>query len=201
MTGWLIALGAVVLLAILPLGISLRYDAGGARARMIFGPVKIRLYPGKPKANKRGKANKKEQKEKKPSSKKAQKQGGNLSDFLPLLRAILDLLTEFRRKLRVNRLEVRFILAGEDPCDLAVNYGKAWAVISGLMPQLERFFVIKHRDVGVSCDFVSGETRVIAALDVTITLARLLSLGLRHGLHCLLEFQKVMNKRKGGAKI
>ena len=33
--GWLIALGVLVLLALLPLGISARYDASGALVRLI----------------------------------------------------------------------------------------------------------------------------------------------------------------------
>ena len=127
------------------------------------------------------------------------KKGGSILDFLPLVQVALDFLGEFRRKLRVNRLELKLILAADDPCDLAVNYGRAWAAVGNLFPLLERAFVIKKRDVEVECDFTSEETLVIARLDLTITLGRLLSLAVRYGIRALREFLKIKNIRKGGA--
>ena len=99
----------------------------------------------------------------------------------------------------MNRLELKLILAGGDPCDLAVNYGRAWAAVGNLMPQLERLFVIKKRDVEVECDFTASETLVIARLDLTITLGRLLGLAIVYGIRALREFLKLQKKRKGGA--
>ena len=43
--GWLITLGIVVLLAILPLGASIKYDADGPLVKLIAGPVKVTLFP------------------------------------------------------------------------------------------------------------------------------------------------------------
>ena len=51
--GWLIALGIIVLLAILPLGVSACYNADGLLVRLILGPVRLQLVPGKKKANKK----------------------------------------------------------------------------------------------------------------------------------------------------
>ena len=56
--GWLIALGIIVLLAILPLGASVVYDENGPLVKVIAGPVKIQVFPMKKKA----KQEKKEQK-------------------------------------------------------------------------------------------------------------------------------------------
>ena len=91
---------------------------------------------------------------------------------------------------------MRLILAGDDPCDLAVNYGRIWAAVGNLMPQLERLFVIKKRDIQVECDFTASETCVVAHLDITITLGRLLALALVYGVRVLIEFRSM--KRKGG---
>ena len=109
------------------------------------------------------------------------------------------MLGAFRRKLRVNVLELKLILAGDDPCDLAVNYGKAWAALGNLLPRLERVFVIKKRDLEVECDFTANETLVTARLDLTITLGRLLALGVVYGIRALITFLKIKKKRKGGA--
>ena len=92
------------------------------------------------------------------------------------------------------------ILAGDDPADLAINYGRAWAAVGNLYPQLERALVIKKRDVEVECDFASNETKIAAQIDLTITIARVLSLGVYHGTKILINFIKILNQRKGGAK-
>ena len=204
--GWLIALAIIVLLGILPLGVSAKYDSGGPLVRLIAGPLRIVLFPSKKKDNKKHKSSKKKKpaKEKsfaKPKEKnKKEKSGGSFADFFPLIDAVLDFLGDFFcRKLRVNVLKMKLILAGDDPCDLAVNYGRAWAALGNLVPQLERFFVIKKRDMQVECDFTGDKTLIEAQLDLTITVGRLLGLGVRYGIRVLREFLKIVKIRKGGA--
>ena len=220
--GWLIALGILTLLAILPLGVSIIYDAEGAVIRLIVGPIKITLYP-RPKKEKKPKKEKNATKEKKaetateqpvkqpekPAADPTQKQekelkpkkqsGGPVSDFLPLIRILLDMLGAFRRRLRLNMLELKLIMAADDPCDLAVNYGRAWAAVGNLMPRLEKVFVIKKRNIEVECDFEAAQTRVTARLDLTITLGRILATVLVYGGKAGLELMKINKKRKGGA--
>lgn len=213
--GWITALGIVVLLAAVPMGVSVRYDEDGVVADALACHIRVRLYPRKKKPKKpdqkQEEAPKKaEKKQKSAQPKKApkpagntqpkEKRGGSLTDFLPLVKVGLNFLGDFRRKLRVNRLEVKLILAGEDPCDLAVNYGRIWAAIGNLMPRLERFLVIKKRDIDVQCDFTAEETLVTARLDVTITLGRLLALAAVYAVRALKELINLKKKRKGGAE-
>ena len=213
--GWLITLGILTALAILPLGVSLKYNADGALVRLILGPIRLTLFPTKtkekkekPKKEKKSKGEKKEKAAKKePMPEKPQippkeepQKGGSWTDFLPLVKTVLDFLGDFRRKLRVNRLELKLIMAADDPCDLAVNYGRAWAAVGNLMPQLEKIFVIQKRDVEVECDFTAAKTLVIARLDLTITLGRLLAAVVRFAFRALVKFLQIKNKRKGGAK-
>ena len=204
MIGWLIAAGILILLAILPLGVSAAYDEDGARVRVIAGPVRVKVYPAnkekKEKEEKPKKPKKKAPAAKKEPAKSAPKKGGSFRQFLPLVRTALDFLGDFRRKLRVNRLDVDLVLAGDDPCDLAVNYGKTSGALGALMPQLERLFVIKKRSVEVNCDFTSDMTRITARLDITITLGRLLGLVLVYGVKILRQYLTIMKTRKGGAK-
>jgi len=199
---WLIVFAVLLLLAILPLGASVSYDSDGPVAKLIAGPIRIQLFPVKKKEKVKKPAKKKEpvKKQKEPSApaKSQEKTGGKITDFLPLVWTVLDFLVDFRKKIRVNHLELKLIMAGGDPCDLATNYGKAWAALGNLMPQLERLFVIKKRDLEVECDFTSSETLVWARLDITITLGRLLSLGVRYGIRGLREFLQIMKLRKGG---
>ena len=245
--GWWIALGIIALLAVLPLGVSVRYDEDGTLVRIIAGPVKITLFP-RPKKNKKPKKEKKKQEsgpKEKPAKKKKKKtpkkqtaswkkdmpvkqeipvkkeipqpvqaetsarlekteekppkKGGSITDFLPLVKIALDFLGDFKRKLRVNFLELKLVMAGGDPCDLAVNYGRAWTALGNLLPRLERFLVIKKRDVDVQCDFTASKTTVIARVDLTITLGRLLAAVVAFAVRALIAYLKIMKKRKGGA--
>lgn len=195
---WGILVLVIVLLAVMPIGVNAVYAIDGAAVRLIFGPVRFLVFP---KPRKTEKVQKEKSDDKTKSQGKANQKGGSVKDFFPLVRMILDFLGELRTKLRIDRLELKLILAGDDPCDLAVGYGRAWAALGNLMPQLERVFVIKKRDVEVECDFTASSTCVYARVDLTITVARILSLGLRHGYHILKEYFKIMNQRKGGAKL
>lgn len=209
--GWLIALGVLAILASIPLGAMARYDEHGTLVKLIIGPLRLTLYPRPKKGKKESKEEKKEQPEqqKEKTSKTApkeenkeqpqEKNGGSFTDFLPLVKVAMDMLGSFRRKLRVNRMELKLTMAADDPCDLAVNYGRAWAAVGSLMPQLERLFVIKKRDVEVQCDFTASETKIYTRLDLTITLGRLVSLAAVYGVRALKEFLIIRKKRKGGA--
>ena len=219
MGGW-ITLGVLALLVILPLGVRICYDAKGPLVKVILGPVKVTVYPSSPKEKKPPKKEKtrKETTKKEPANQQPAEPSlpkpsqppaapvpeqkaspGNLTDFLPFVKLGLRFLGDFRRKLRVNHLYLRLILASSDPCDLAVNYGKTWTAVGNFMPVLERWFVIKKRDVEVECDFTASETKVIAHMDLTMTLGRLLTLAAVYACRGLKEFIQFRNKRKGGA--
>ena len=206
--GWLIALGVLVPIAIIPVGASIFYDEDGFRAFVIAGPFRIPVFPVKKKEKKEKKEKpKKEVKKKtgktspaKANPKEKKTKGGSLLDFLPVLDKILDFLSAFRRKLRVPHLELKLILGGGDPSDVAYNYGRGWVVLGNLMPLLDSVLYIKKRDLEVECDFLAEKTTVVARFDISITIGRLLSLVIVQGVPVLYKLLKVLNKRKGGAK-
>ena len=209
-----IAAAILLALAVLPLGVRIRYNDAGFVLKVIAGPLRITVFPPKKKVKKK---KTKTQKQKKNAVSSAQssenseepsqppntqpekkEKGGSLTKFLPLVKLGLQFLGDFRRKLRLDNLYLRLILAGDDPCDLAVNYGRIWAAVGNLMPQLERLFVIKKRDIQVECDFTAAETTVVAHLDISITLGRLLVLVIFYGVRILFELLSM--KRKGGGE-
>ena len=205
--GWLITLGILALLAILPLGAAMQYHSDGFFLDVIAGPVRIPILPKKKKdpnkKEKKKEKNKKSKTDKKGKGEsggvKKKKKGGPITDFLPLVKTVLDLLNTFRKKLRIKRLDLKLIMAADDPCDLAINYGRANAAMGNLMPQLERCFVIKKRNVEIECDFEAAQTLIIARADVTITLGWLLGIVVFYGVRGLKQFLQIKNKRKGGA--
>lgn len=224
--GWLIALGILTLLAVLPLGVSVKYDSDGPLVRLIVGPLKITLFP-RPKKEKKQKKAKDNKKEPEPGASEEQdekpaelperkpgepeqpsqtqpepekkKSGGPVTDFLPLVKTVFEMLGAFRRRLRVNVLEVKVVMAGGDPADLGINYGRVWTAIGNFQPYLEKFLVIKKRKIEVECDFCAEQTLVTARLDLTITLGRILATVVYYGVKALIQFLKINKKRKGGA--
>ena len=204
--GWLIALGILIVIGFIPVGVTVKSNSEGPLVRLIVGPVKYTLVPGKkkekkPKKEKKAKKKDELQTQPPPAPKEKKKQtGGKLTDFIPLVKVALDFLGDFIKRLKFNRLEVKLILAGDDPCDLAMNYGRAWAALGNLLPLMDNGLNIKKRNLEIECDFTADETLVIAGADVTITVGRTLALLLRYGFLGVKEFIIFKNKRKGGAK-
>jgi hypothetical protein len=228
--GWWIALGVLVGLMILPLGVSVIYDAAGVRVRVIAGWIRLTVFPMKkkekkpepekkqtpeketpqeepkelPKQEKSDNPPKKVEKQKNPKKKaKAAEEapGGSLLDFLPLAKLALKMVGElFGKTLHIDVLYLKLTMAGDDPCDLAVNYGKAWAALGNLWPKLDDLLTIKKRDVQIQCDFEGCETLVNARVDLTITLARLLGLLLGYGARMAWTLLKILSNRKKAAQ-
>ena len=206
----LITFGIVFLLTILPLGIRICYDAHGLLVNAILGPAKLTLYPMKKKEKTdpeeaSGNIRQEEKMPKPPTPPKPEEpkdvvetRGGSIAEFRPFVKLALEFLGDFRRKLRIHNLYLRLILGGGDPYELAVNYGRAWAAMGNLLPQMDRLFLIKKRDVEVECDFTAPETKVIVQADITITLGRLLALAVVYGIRAVKEYLTMKN-RKGGA--
>ena len=219
---WLVVLAVLAGIGCIPLGISLAYDVRGLRGAVRVGPVPVFRYPRRAKEEKpeekKPESSAQEEKQEEKQEKKAQEQpkksesqaptqkdpepeqGGSLRGLMPFVRLGWQFLGALRRKLVVNRLELRLELAGDDPCDLAVNYGRALAVKESLMPQLERWLAIRKQDIAIACNFEASQTRATARVEITITLGRALALALVYGVRGLKEYWNWKKKPKGGAE-
>lgn len=208
--GWGVFFVCLLVLAWIPLGIRVSYGEAGFEARVIAGPVKITLFPRKNRKRKPKTTDSSEKttqettkassEKKRPKTEKDEpgmQSGGSLERFVPWIRLGLDFLGALRRKIRLDNLYLHVVLAGDDPCDLAVNYGRAWAAVGDLLPKLERIFVIRKRDIQVGCDFAAEKITVAARGDMTMTLGRTLCLGTIYGIRALKIFLTM--KREGGA--
>lgn len=197
MKALLIALAVIGFLAVIPLGVRLRYDAEGFFCWVLAGPWKLQLCPGKKKTKKEEeKPEPKPQPEQKTAPSQPQKKGGSWKRFLPLVQVGLDFLGDLRRKIRVSRMELNLTMAGDDPCDLAVNYGRANAAMGALLAGLNRAFVIKKQKINLGCDFEAEEMTVFARLDVTITLGRAVALLVRYGVRGLRTYLSIAKPTK-----
>lgn len=203
--GWLIALAVLLAIGCIPLGVFIRFDSGGLLVRIVAGLLRFTVVPF-PKREKKTKSKNKSAasqppKEKSPDSQpQPEPKGGSLRDFYPLMQTALDFMGQFRRKLRVDDLVLKVTLGGDDPCDLAVNYGRAWAALGNLVPLLERHFRIRKRDLEVQCDFTAEETQLEAQAKLTLTVEQLLHLGIVYGYLFIKELLILKKKRKGGTE-
>ena len=199
--GVLIAAGVLTLLAIMPVGVRICYDAGGFLAKLLIGPATFVLYPREKKPKGKEKTKKTAKKSTKSSSNNNsvnKENGGSLADFRGILAQVLEFLGEFRRRLIVKQLDLKLVLAGDDPCDLACNYGNTWVAIGNLLPVLEKVFTIKKRNIDVSCNFCAEQITVVARLDIVICLGRLLWIVVIYGIRIFGEYLKMKKLRKGG---
>ena len=133
--GWLIALAVIVGLAILPLGVRGMYDSGGPRLWLLRGPARIALFPT-PKREKTKSKPQKKQPQAKPKT-DGEKQGGSFSDFLPIVKVVLDFLGDFRRKLRLD-------------CDFTESKSQVWGLVDLTIPLCRLLsLLIRHGRTGL----------------------------------------------------
>lgn len=182
--GWWIALwivlalgGIVTLLIFLPVGIRVRYHNDQLKMWYTLGPVRLLRYPETEKEKLKRMDSKITVRSVLKEPIAANRRYDNLlGDFVAELKTVLELFWALRPKLRLKRLVMNLVLAGDDPCVVAMEYGGAWAAIGAVYPVLDGAFTIKKQDISVDCDFSAGsKTRLEVKLDITIGLGRLIT--------------------------
>lgn len=191
---WLILLILLIFFLVLPLGVFAEYDAAGLRVRLIVGLFRIRIYPRK----KHGKKQKKRESNERFDGTKStdKKSGGSFEAFMSALQLVLDILKDLHKKIRINNLVFSLNLAGDDPCDLSVNYGRCCAALGAVTPQIERLFHIKKRQLEVQCDYTADRPTVAAQVDITLPVYKFILLCCFHGMRMLKKYREYINKTK-----
>ena len=132
----LVILGCVLLCLVLLMqvrvGVQGEYGEAGPRAWARLGPVRLRLWP----RSRKRQPGKREAKPTKPPKEKEKPEeiskGGALDYARELLPLALDAAGQFRKKLRVDRLELVLRAGATDPADAAMVYGCANAALGAL---------------------------------------------------------------------
>lgn len=194
MWGWII-LAIIITALLLPVRVLLNYNADGFNSRVVFGPFLLWPFPGNDQKTESEKASGNTG-----NPTNGKRRGSNPSEFLPIVRSVLNFLCKLRRQLIVRKLDLRLILAGDDPCDLSVHYGETCAAVGSLQPALNQAFRIKKQNIYIGCDYVANETVITCFIDISITFLRLLILLLVHGTDILKQYSMIKNQRKGGTE-
>ncbi|MFQ7854329.1 MAG: DUF2953 domain-containing protein [Flavonifractor plautii] len=183
----LLALGA--LLRLVRLGALAEYSAAGLRLKLKVGPLRLMLYPRKPKQPRR-KAGKSSRREKKREERPQPELGGGplalVKRFLPL---IAEAAGRFRRKLRMMCSSLK-LPRRRRPAAAALCFGGVNAFIGMIWPLVEQNFNVKERRLRTRVDFDAERPSVYLYAAATLTAGQALALGLRLTTRFLAEFSK-----------
>lgn len=201
MTGWiilLIILGLLLAVLLTPAGVRFTYGQGEMSLDVRFGPIWRRIFPGKAKPEELEEEKKpKKKREKPPKEEKVEKEQPpkakinreqifyTLEKLPPILGRALG---GTRRRIRIKPLKVHLLVAGYDPADTAVLYGKLEAALSAGLPVLRRAVHIRDEDIRLFLDFSQERMDCIAEVGVTLRPWDLLAIGGRAGISLLRWF-------------
>ena len=151
-------LAVLLLIGLVPIGACAAYD-GALTVRLRIGPLRVGLYPPRPKKEK---SPPRERKKKKPAEETAEKKPfprPNREQIQYTLRVLPPLLKRAvgrtRRRILIAPLRLFMVFGGEDPADVAELYGRAQAVLSAAYPVLKRLVRIQDDAVNLYTDYDS----------------------------------------------
>lgn len=179
---------ALLLLLQVPLRVRFHYDQGDLALGLRFGPVRYQLFPRpeepaeKPKKKPKEKPKDKEkpEKKKKPKKPKAKINREQIFYALEKLPPILGrALKRTGRSIRIEPLKVWVLVAGSDPADAAMLYGRLAAALAAGLPVLREAIRIKEEDVRLYLDFTEQQIDCIADVGLALRPWSLLSAGVR----------------------
>lgn len=192
MTVLLIILAILLLIMLLPVGVSGGYDFGDIELKVVAGPIKIKIFPKK--KPKSGSENVEEAKVKKPKKKKADKV--KLPMTFDIIKDYIRLgtkaLGKFRRKLTIDKLRFYYLATSDDPCAAAISYGIAHAAMANVLAMLHEAFNIKEQDVRLRVDFLEDKPQFSIGVQLTIRIWQILYIGIV----ALVDFLKIHKKQK-----
>lgn len=174
------------LISLIRVGGRVRYGEAGLFAFVLAGPLKIQLFPAKPKEEKPKK--KKPKKEKKPKEKKPKPEGqpGTLSRLMQLLPVVGQVCGALKRKIRIDDLKLDLIWGGSDPAAIALGYGQANAALGMLWPLFDNNFKVKRHSFQIGMDYGRTQPAVELEAALTFTIGQILTLAVHYGVKALI---------------
>jgi len=181
----LIVLLVLFLLGQIRIGAQVEYCEQGLFVRVRAGAVLIPVFPLKAKKEK-----KKKPKPVKPAKQAAApepkgKKGGLLKLAMKFIPLVLDTVKKFRRKLRVDRLDMNLVVCAPDPADAALRYGQANALMGCLWQPITQAFHVKDGHAHVAVDFDAQTPTIYILASLSLTIAQTLRLAVVFGAKAL----------------
>ena len=211
MTALIIILSILAVIAILlffsvNLYIDYKEDEFKVWVRYLF--IKIPVYPRKKKKQRSNKAEPKklektETKDKQPKEKKENfftstiKEDG-IGAIIEILSKIIEIVKDFSsstlKHLKVKKLKLNVISAGEDAADTALNFGYACSVIYPALGALSGLIsFLKIPDVNITVDYDKKKTSASLVLQFKMKLFFLLAVIIKYGIKGILLYIDLTN--------
>ena len=172
----------VVLLILLcfPVVIRVSYRQGNFCARLQYSLVHIPFYPRAKKdtsVQETPQEQSSSQTEKEPTQKKV-KRSVNLEQILYTLEVLPPVLLKtckrVGKRIQISPLQIYILVAGTDPADTAILYGKLEAAMAAILPVLHQMVRIEEQDIQLFPDFCEEQMDFILDVGVRIRLCDLL---------------------------
>lgn len=190
-----ILLALLLVLSLIRIGGLVEYSESGLTVKARLGSLKFTLYPRPPKEKKEQKKKKAKKKPaptekkgqaKQPKEEKAPPEGGKAELLLRFLPLACEAAGKFRRKLRIDRLNLDFIAAGGlDAASGALQFGRASAAMGTATALLENSFQVKDMHLRTNVDFSLTEPVVSLNAALSLTIGQCVCLGVWVGLRAL----------------
>lgn len=148
----MIALGILILILLLPVGVDGSSDFKGYELKLTLGPFRIKIPESDMKLT--------------------------FDDIMLLLKIILDDLKRFREHLVVELVRFRWTAASDDPYNAVVQYGRVNSVLGMLSVPLHRFLFVRNEDVRTEIDFSAARPHGEIQLVLTMQIWELLMVGI-----------------------
>lgn len=207
-------LALIVILLLIPAGARVAYEGGKISLLVCYGPVKLQILPKRESAGEKKKESKKrnepseEDKDASGEEKEKKKFSVNLDQILYSLEKLPPILGRalkgVGRSIRLNPLKVHILVAGVDPADTALLYGKLEGALTVGVPALERLARVKHQDVRLFVDFREERPDVIADVGIFARPGALVLVALRAGVGALrwfLGFRKLAGPTNNDKRV
>lgn len=190
----------ILLIFFVPYGVDAGYEQGLAFLRIKAGPLHLQLWPKKPPterqlARKRKKQAKAEAKKKAAEAKKESENKAKSADSAPqgthetitvkektkwdldmilaLVKMGMHAIRRFFRSFTIDFFKLHYTLAGNDPYNVAMQYGQACAAVEELPALCGRVIRVRRSDIALSCDFVENKPAIQVRLVLTVQLFKL----------------------------
>lgn len=180
----LIVLLVLFLLGRIRIGAQVEYCEQGLFVRIRVGAVLIPVFPLKAKKEKKKKPKPVKMAEQAAPEPKGKK-GGLLKLAVKFIPLVLDTVKKFRRRLRVDRLDMNLVVSAPDPADAAMRYGQANALMGCLWQPITQAFHVKDGHARVAVDFDAQTPTIYILVSLSLTIAQTLGLALVFGAKAL----------------
>ena len=194
-------IAVLLLILLIRVGVDAEYSSSGFCLKIKIGFLRLTLLPRtkkyKPPSKKKKEKKKRKDKESKSKDRtETKKKGGAIKELLELIPAITKALGRFRKRLVINELIVHVVIAGDDPAETAINYGRANIVFGSVVPLLENAFRIKKRSLTADVSFIDTKTTVYCRAVLTVAIWALIYIAFGVAVKFIKIKLKSIRKRK-----